>query len=140
MTTLDSKLFQESMATGKLGMVAQWMTPDGPDLGVVVGTDERDVLAVTAIEKSARNEPGNKKFRDDVLSAKLHDLHGVKGVQFNVYRIPKPMATLVGRIKGRMLRRYQMVADLVNVEPTAAESLETANSILKEMQKTPLKR
>jgi len=134
--TIDSKLVQESMATAKFGMVAQWMTPDGPDIGVVVGDDDRDVLAVTAFPKSDKNDVGNKKFRDDDLSAKLHDLRGLKGVQYDVHRIPKPLATLIGKIKGHMLQRYQKVADLVNTAPTAKESLETASAILGEMRKT----
>lgn len=126
---IDSNYVFESMATAKFGMVAQWMTPDGPDLGVVVGDDDRDVIAVSAIDKSAKNEPGNRKWRDDALTAKLADLHGVKGVAFTVHRVPKPMATLVGKIKGRMLRRYSMIQDLI--EPaiaTAAEAMMAAST------------
>jgi len=103
------------------------MTPDGPNMGVVLGDDDRDVLMACVVDRAAKNEVGNRKYRDDDLTAKLTKMSRSAGdVQFEVHRVPKPMATLVGKIKGKMLKRYTAIQDVIAPAiAQAAERVET---------------
>jgi hypothetical protein len=104
----------ESVSYAPLGQVVSWRTPTGPNMGIVIGSEDKVLIVVTTADKSLWLEPGDKLYRDDVASAKLGSVRGLPRVRIEVYRVPKALALRRGRLKGLQLKPYVRMVKMLH--------------------------
>jgi len=110
-----------SEAVGKVpfGTMVGWRTPGGEVYGVVVGREEKELLVVTAYDKTLMRDKGIRFYRDDALSGKLTPL--LPTLRMSVQRVPAAKAFKHSRVTGAALRPYSDAAKQLQTEGTMIE-------------------
>lgn len=99
-----------------IGAVVGWRTPSGRDIGVVVGRDEKDLICVTAYDKSLRTDKGLSHYRDAELTAMLAKKNVSPTVMMDVQRVPIQRAHLRTRLHGAQAKSYLAITSQLNLE------------------------
>jgi hypothetical protein len=91
------------------GTVVGWKANGSSEVGIVIGTQGRDVLVVSTFARSLENQPATKTYRDPGLTAKLPQLKD-PSLERDVHRIPRAKVKPQGMLQGRERSVYQRLA------------------------------
>lgn len=105
-----------SEAVGKVpfGTMVGWRTPGGEVYGVVVGRDGKELLAITAYDRSLARDKGIRLYRDEALSGKLTSV--MPSLLMSVQRVPAAKAFKHSRVTGAALQPYSDAAKQLQIE------------------------
>lgn len=103
-----SQLSEAVNAKVPIGTTIGWATPGGKEYGVVVGSEGKHLLAITAYDKTLVKDRRLKKYRDEALSGKLTPF--ASSVRLDVQRVPVNKAFKHSRVTGAALRPYTNAA------------------------------
>lgn len=97
-----------------IGTLVQWRAGKSSEVGVVVGTEGRDVLAVSTYDSSLDNTASTKMYRDEKLTQLLPQGSNSLFRQ-DVHRIPRQMLQVQGKVQGTEQRSYRNLARKLRV-------------------------
>ena len=86
------------------GTMVGWRVPGGDMYGVVVKQEGKELLVITAYDKTLVNDKGVRFYRDDVLSEKLTPM--LPTLRMSVQRVPASKAFKHMRVTGPALQPY----------------------------------
>jgi ATP-dependent Clp protease ATP-binding subunit ClpA len=93
-----------------IGTMAQWKAGASTEVGVVVGSEGKDVFVVSMHSKETASEKSTQTYVDRKLTSRITGQG--KWVQRIIHRIPRSKLQLQGAVKGRSLNFYKHFARL----------------------------
>lgn len=93
-----------------VGQIVSYLAKGEEEVGVVIGTDARDLFVIGAVEPKLFNKTDRIAFRDAALTTRFGKQLRFKGVVMDVQKVPNHLAHRVGRIQGSDLRLYHQLA------------------------------
>ena len=124
----------EMMNAAPLGTTVSWRTPSGPNMGVVIGTQGDDFIAVTMTDRSLAQDPAEQVYLDVKLTKKAGSLPGQPRVRVDVHRVPRAKAFLQHRSKGAALKAFLRIAKQLRSGKKATESRQVS-SLVQELRR-----